>query len=182
MDNFGYERDSDDESSHSHYSHSSGDGVPQLDSLLSNPYRCVMVDYILYIFYFVYYFSDDPVCTSRAQSESCEKVASQKRHNSVYQCILSGLGWFLSNCLWWDSFARNKQNLRLFKMSRIVRLQLLPAFSQIKTAFHMFSQCEHGDLGRERRPWIAPASLAMTKLRRAICGDDYKGWLEIHDG
>ena len=51
MDNFGYESDSDDESSHSHYSHSSGDGVPQIDMLFSNPYRFVMVDYIENIFY-----------------------------------------------------------------------------------------------------------------------------------
>ena len=39
-------------------------------------------------------------------------------------------------------------------------------------AFTLFSKCEHGDLGEQRRPWIAPTSLAMTKLRKAICGDD----------
>ena len=36
--------------------------------------------------------------------------------------------------------------------------------------FTHFPECEHGDLGQERRPWIPPTSLAMTKLRQAICG------------
>ena len=38
--------------------------------------------------------------------------------------------------------------------------------------FHFFKKCEHGDLGEERRPWIEPESLAMNKLRNAICGDN----------
>ena len=41
-------------------------------------------------------------------------------------------------------------------------------------SFHRFSKCEHEDLNEESRPWIAPGSLAMAKLRKAICGDDNK--------
>ena len=38
--------------------------------------------------------------------------------------------------------------------------------------FSLFTQCEHGALGQERRPWIPAGSLAMAKLRRAICGEN----------
>ena len=38
--------------------------------------------------------------------------------------------------------------------------------------FSHFTQCEHGPLRPERRPWIPSGSLAMSKLRRAICGDN----------
>ena len=41
-------------------------------------------------------------------------------------------------------------------------------------SFPLFSQCEHEDLNKENRPWIAPGSLAMAKLRKAVCGDDNK--------
>ena len=37
---------------------------------------------------------------------------------------------------------------------------------------HLFPKCEHGELEGERRPWIEPGSLAMIKLRKAICGED----------
>jgi hypothetical protein len=38
-------------------------------------------------------------------------------------------------------------------------------------AFTHFNKCEHGDLAEERRPWIPSGSLAMRKLRNAICGE-----------
>ena len=36
-------------------------------------------------------------------------------------------------------------------------------------SFQHFKQCEHGPL-HEQKPWIAPGSKAMQKLREAVCG------------
>ena len=36
-------------------------------------------------------------------------------------------------------------------------------------SFQYFKQCEHGPL-HEQKPWIAPGSKAMQKLREAVCG------------
>ena len=38
--------------------------------------------------------------------------------------------------------------------------------------FTHFTQCEHGPLGQERRPWIREGSIALSKLRNAICGEN----------
>ena len=41
-------------------------------------------------------------------------------------------------------------------------------------SFTHFSKCEHGEKDEEKRPWIPAGSLAMAKLRKAICGEDNK--------
>ena len=39
-------------------------------------------------------------------------------------------------------------------------------------SYQKFPQCEHEDLDSVKRPWIEPGSVAMTKLRNAICGEN----------
>ena len=77
IDNLGHQ-DSDSEDERQSVSHESGADIPDINRLLINPYKCVILSLILWIIYYGVFSSNNPVCNANANANAinCESEES----------------------------------------------------------------------------------------------------------